>query len=150
MTEPEARDAKDILDLLGEQTITLSDKREIRVHAYSFLEGLRLTEQSAVLVRGLTEYFKKTQKAEEFDLAGLQSVFAEDLDGMIKLLAQASDLTEVEIAELDDNDGSQLMWAWWNLNASFFMRRLITEVGAQATVRKATDDGQVPHGFLRS
>lgn len=127
----------DIRTILQREQITLADGREITVRAYTFMDSLRVMQIARPLITALQAYFDRMRENREVDLVGLAEVFAADPDAMVQLLEFGSDLTGPEIAELNDADGSALLWAWWNLNADFFTRRLVEQAGAQAAVRQA-------------
>lgn len=144
MNETEAQQQMDIL--VGQRIVMLSDKREITVRAYSFMDGLKVNRIAQPLMAGLRDFFEQaaggsaaaTEDTDErFSLLALQEVFSADPDAMVELLAFASDLTAPEVAELNDADGSLMLWAWWNVNSAFFVRRLVEEAGARAAVKTA-------------
>lgn len=135
VSDTEAQNQIDII--IGQREITLADGREITVHAYSFMDSLKVVKIAGPLMRGLEGFYRRLQADEDFSLAELQVIFAEDPDAMLQLLAYCCDMTEAEIAELSDEDGSLLLWTWWNVNADFFTRRLVQESGARAAVKMA-------------
>lgn len=130
--------AQNELDIIiGQRQITLADKREITVRAYTFMDSMKVMRIAGPLLQGLQDYYRDMHEADEddFDLTGLNQVFFADPDAMVQLLAYASDLTAAEIAELGDEDGSKLLWTWWNVNCDFFTRRLGSNHQAKAALK---------------
>lgn len=136
----------EIRTLLQHDSVRLADGREVRVHAYGFVDSLKVGHLAGPLLRELQAYFDAARAGGGFDLAGLQACFAADPDALVELLAYASDLTCAEVSALSDADGALLMWAWWGMNQDFFVRRLVEEAGAKAALNRLSTPA--PRGSL--
>lgn len=118
--------------LIPDHSLTLSDGEAVTVHEYSFMEGLRVDALAGGLIKPLQDLFLTSRdEGEGLRLQDLAAVFGADPVIMAELLAMACDRRPEWVKALPDQDGQLLMLAWWNVNRSFFVRRLVTELGAR-------------------
>lgn len=123
--------------LVGFREVPLSTGRTVKVRGYGFMEGLKVIQIAGPLMTALQAFFSATRAGEDISLLELQKAFAVDPAAMVELLVLASDLDAAEIQSLGDADGELLLWAWWTMNADFFVRRLVEQASAQAAMRTA-------------
>lgn len=118
--------------LIPDQTLTLSTGEQVTVHEYSFMEGLRVDALAGGLIKSLQDLFLASrEKAQDFRLHDLAAIFGAEPQIMSELMAMACDRGADWVKALSDQDGQLLILAWWNVNRSFFVRRLVTELGAR-------------------
>jgi len=126
--------------LIAEQTLTLACGEQVRVHEYTFMEGLRVDALAGAMIKRLQDLFLASAgDGADFRLQDLAAVFGEEPRLMSALLAIACGREPAWVEGLSDQDGQLLILTWWNVNRHFFVRRLVTELGARAAVRQAGD-----------
>lgn len=124
--------ASELEILVPDHTLTLSDGESVTVHEYSFMEGLRVDALAGGLIKPLQDLFLASRDdGVGLRLQDLAAVFGAEPMLMAELLAMACDREPEWVQALPDQDGQLLMLAWWNVNQGFFVRRLVTELGAR-------------------
>ncbi len=143
MADP-VHDDNELEILIPDQQLTLSTGESITVHEYNFMEGLRVDALAGSLVRRLQDLFMSSEQVDtEFRLHDLAAVFGEEPVILSRLLAIACEREPAWVEALSDQDGQLLLLAWWNVNRFFFVRRLVTELGAR-TAQHQAGDGSLP------
>lgn len=92
---------------------------------YGFHESLKLHADIAALTDAMTDI----ALAGDFrDLDSLRAAFGAQGDSVERLIAAACDQPVAWVAGLKAQDGERLMMLWWEVNADFFLRRVLTSV----------------------
>jgi len=139
MTEPKIDE--DLQIIQGEQTIALSDGREVVVREYrAFLEGLKVDAIAQRFEADLADTLAALDTAGDNLLLHISAAFGRHAATLVELLLLATDLSEADIAALDDDDGQLLLATWWALNSHFFMRRVTRAVLTQRVARERQAD----------
>ncbi len=124
--------------LMPDQTLTLGTGDTVTVHEYRFMEGLQVDALAGAMIKRLQDLFLAAEDAPHtFRLQDLAAVFGEQPKIMAALIALACSRDQSWVESLSDQDGQLLMLTWWNVNRSFFVRRLVTELGARRALHQA-------------
>ena len=108
-----------------EQELTLAGET-ITVHEFTFLEGLKAQQWVEPIVTDLGGLFTDGPRRDP-GLAELNAVFAEHASALLELLSLATGKPRDWLERLSDADGSLLTLAFWTVNSSFFLRRILTD-----------------------
>lgn len=107
--------------LLPDGTLTVGQE-EVEVRELRFGETLRY----AVEIRELVEALEGLQAAEPGDeLVLFDAALAGHWQAVLTLVAASTGRAREWIEALGDEDGQRLVYAWWAVNAGFFVRRLV-------------------------
>lgn len=120
MARKVASEEVDDLSILHPETQLTLSGREIQIHEYGFVEGLKAKAKSRDFLNDLSALVEQSQ----LTLADLTELFSKHLETVIQLIATATDVEPEWIKSLNDSDGEQLLLTWWTINSPFFVRRL--------------------------
>lgn len=122
MTNPSKDDA---LAMLVPEATVLIGGRQITLHEYKFVQGLRLNPLITPIVDAMSDL---AGAGEIPDPEALRPVFSANADNIHKLIAESCGEDPEWVANLPDADGRILQLAWWTVNAHFFGRRVVEGV----------------------
>lgn len=111
-----------------ERTFTLAG-REITVREYGHIEGLRLLAWAKPFTDDLYATIARGSQAPS--VAAMAALLATHADLVRDMVAQAADVEPSWVEGLNDVDGDLLVMAWWQVNAGFFIRRLLARAAAE-------------------
>lgn len=111
-----------------ERTFTL-DGREITVREYGHIEGLRLLAWAKPFTEDL--YATIAHGSQPPSVAAMAELLATHADLVRDMVAQAADVEPSWVEGLSDVEGDLLVMAWWQVNAGFFIRRLLARAAAE-------------------
>lgn len=97
---------------------------EVQVRAFRFREGLRLQSQIGPFITALAE---KMAAADDISVDTLTEIFGQYADQTSQLLAVATGKDQDWVDALSDTDGEALLYAFWEANQDFFLRRVMTK-----------------------
>lgn len=121
--------SQDELSILHpERTFTL-DGREITVREYGHIEGLRLLAWAKPFTDDLYAIIARGSQAPS--VAAMAELLATHADLVRDMVAQAADVEPSWVEGLSDVEGDLLVMAWWQVNAGFFIRRLLARAAAE-------------------
>ncbi len=139
--DPEALDAApvaeaDELEILHPERQLKLAGRDITVHEYSFVEGLRLRALAKPFTDGLYNLLSGNQ-VPDFD--AIQDLLGEHVDVVLDLVCESARLDRDFIDSLDPAEGELLLMAWWACCGPFFLRsatrRIQVQLQEQATAK---------------
>lgn len=113
--------AEDLAILHPDQTLTIAG-RELTVREYRFVEGLRLQPLFAPFLDDLYASLQDGERVPE--LHHLVQIMGQHQVQIMELVAISAQVEAGWIEQLTDDDGMQLLYTWWAVNAGFFMRRI--------------------------
>lgn len=114
--------AQDLAILQPDGEITIAGER-ITVREYRFYEGLRLQAQARPFFDALYALFGMGERPPSVD--DIAVLLGEHEEATVAMLALATGKPETWIRELSESDGDALLLAWWTVNGSFFIRRVM-------------------------
>lgn len=113
------------LDVLHPERELVFGARKVTVREYGHVEWLRLLPQAEPLVAAIASALEQGRDPTyEEALACL----AQHIDALAPLVAQAADLSPVDHAALDPEQGELLLMTWWGVNGRFFVGRALNRV----------------------
>lgn len=141
---PAPKAADDLAVLHPERTLTIGGA-VVTLREYSFVDGLKLRGLYAPFFDALYARIEQNDfHAPTLDV--VESVVAEHLDALITLISHAAGVEEAWVRGLNDEDGHELMNAWWLVNAHFFIRRVSAKIALTKVKAKkqaeSSPDGQ--------
>ncbi|HZF97323.1 MAG TPA: DUF6631 family protein, partial [Pseudoxanthomonas sp.] len=110
------------------RTFTLAG-REITVREYGHIEGLRLLAWAKPFADDL--YATIARGSQPPSVAAMAELLATHADLVRDMVAQAADVEPSWVEGLSDVEGDLLVMAWWQVNAGFFIRRLLARAAAE-------------------
>lgn len=113
--------AEDLTVLHPDQTLMIAG-RELTVREYRFIEGLRLQPLFEPFLNALYASLNDTDRVPE--LHQLVQIMGQHQEQIMELVAISAQVEPDWIEQLNDEDGMQLLYTWWAVNAGFFMRRI--------------------------
>lgn len=116
---------KDLAVLFPERIVPLGDQK-VTVQELTFDQSLAFGVAIATVVDAMQAVAASRRL---HDIEALRSVFAENRDHIIAMMAACTGLDEDWIRSRDATDGERLLVAWWGANADFFLMRVM--VGLQ-------------------
>ena len=119
---------EDLAVLHPERTFTLAG-REITVREYGHIEGLRLLAWAKPFTDDLYATIARGSKAPS--VAAMAALLSTHADLVRDMVAHAADVEPAWVEGLNDVDGDLLVMAWWQVNAGFFIRRLLARAAAE-------------------
>lgn len=126
--------AADLDILIPDRELVLSTGETVKVHEYTFMEGLKVDAAAVGLIMALQQlFYRNVDGDQDFHLQELIAVFARDPAIIAELLALSCAHDSAWVEGLADADGQLLLMAWWGVNRNFFVRRLVSELGALPT-----------------
>lgn len=131
----EASKQEDDLDILHPDRQLLIDGHMVTVNELTFTQGLRSHKVIAPIVQDLQEVLLHVDNPEDASLDDLQGLFAEHSDAFLHLITLSTGLEPRFIDLLGDTDGQRLLLTFWQVNALFFVRRLLERI------RRTKDQG---------
>lgn len=113
----DAASADDDLDILHpERTVTVGG-RDLCLHEYGLVEGLRLRPLHAPLVAALAD---ASAAGDVSDYESVLDVLALHADSLAELIAASADIDAEFVRELRGADADLLVLTWWSVNRDFF------------------------------
>lgn len=109
--------------------------RQITVHEYGHIEGLRLQAWAKPFLDDL--YARMALGSAPPTAIQVQDLFAEHADLVCEMEALAAGVDRAWVEQLSDQDGELLMAVWWQVNANFFFRRVFARAAAERRERKS-------------
>lgn len=133
----------DLAILHPERSLTLAG-REITVREYGHIEGLRLLAWAKPFTDGL--YATIACGSQAPNVATMAALLATHADLVRDMAAQAADVEPQWVEILNDVDGDLLIMTWWQVNAGFFIRRLLARAAAEKLEeRQRAGAASTPH-----
>lgn len=150
MTPEEAKAEE--AELLGEVTVD-TGRGPVVVRAHTWADGVRLCRESRALVDALLESRKPAQgedpaqaQAEPLDHWRWMEGIAEHWDDYMRLLCAATGKDSDFLNSLSDADGLAVMEAYWSVNRSFFLRRVLWIVMSRSRRSRTSTPNSSPAG----
>lgn len=109
--------------------------RDVKVHEYRFIDGLRIRAASHGLVRDLQATIERAELLTD----DVMDVLAKHESVVRGLIAAAADVEPEFIDSLSAADGDKLMTTWWMVNGPFFVRQIIRRMQEAAAVKQTID-----------
>lgn len=132
MTQTEAHDGADDLEILHPEREIEIDGRVITVREYGGVEGMRLAAAAAPVVHDLAALTGADKGGDMLAYLNLQAVFARHVDAITGMVAQACDQPRAWVESLGDADLQTLVVTWWAVNGPFFVRRVVQTLQMRA------------------
>jgi len=100
---------------------------KVTMREYGFVEGMRLATKAAPIVHAIKGLSTDLTGA-GLEYSALEAVFAAHMDTITDMAAQACDQPVAWVRTLPPEDGENLIFTWWAVNGSFFVRRLLRDL----------------------
>lgn len=130
-----AASAADELSILHPDRSFELSGRKITVHEYGHIEGLRLQAWAKPFLDDL--YARMALGSTPPNAYQVKDLFAAHADLVLQMEALAAGVEPAWVEALSDPDGELLMAIWWQVNSSFFFRRVFERVAAESRERKS-------------
>lgn len=138
--------ALDETELAGELVVDTA-QGPITVRAHSFNDGLRLMQRLRPLIDGLLDSAPaEPGHVTAFDHWKWMEAIGERFDDFMALLEAATGKTRAELDALSDDDGLAVMEAYWAVNRTFFVRRVLMVMGHRARASRSSTPSSSPAG----
>jgi len=130
--------ADDLSVLFPDREATVTDPDTgaavtLTVREFRFREGLEATALARPLIAALAGLVPDLAESEGPDALAVEGALAANAALWLELAARACGRDVAWLARLSDADGRALSEAMWAANGAFFLRRVATQVTAQAT-----------------
>lgn len=122
-----APEGADDLEVLHPERTFLLAGITVTMREYGFVEGMKLANRAQPVVHDLAAITGVAEDGGLLEYARLQAVFADHVDVILDMVAQACDQPRAWVESLDPADGEKLLLAWWAVNGPFFVRRVLME-----------------------
>lgn len=109
---------------------------KVTMREYGFVEGMRLAATAAPVVHDLSIITGDAKDDGLLEYARLQAVFADHVDAITGMVAQACDQPREWVETLGDADGQTLLFAWWAVNGPFFVRRVLVALQMRMAAKR--------------
>jgi len=106
---------------------------KLTVREFRYREGLEMLAQARPFVTDLRALL--TGPEENLDAEAFDALIANHLDTWLMLVARSCGRDAAWVARLPDKDGMTLQNTFWEVNAPFFMRRLLWGVAFAGAAR---------------
>lgn len=114
-------DTTNDLDVLfPDETLTIAGE-SVEVREFRYLQGLQVLPQARPILSGLSTLLDE----QALDPMAIEMLVAEHQDAWCGLMSVSTGKPVEWIQALSDRDGMTLAMAFWRVNSSFFMRRLV-------------------------
>lgn len=130
--------AEDLAVLHPDQTLTIAG-RELTLREYRFVEGLRLLPLYEPFLEDLYGSLKDGEQVPQ--LHHLVQIMGQHHAQILELIALSAQVEQDWIEQLDDTEGTQLLYAWWTVNVGFFMRRISSRLLVNRLIADSPDAG---------
>ncbi|MBH1476314.1 DUF6631 family protein [Stenotrophomonas forensis] len=128
-TEGASASQPDELSILHpERTFTLAG-REVTMREYGHIEGLRLLAWAKPFADDL--YAQIARGSHAPSVASMAALLSTHADLVRDMVAQAASVESAWVEGLGDVEGDLLVMSWWEVNAGFFIRRLLARAAAE-------------------
>ncbi|TBU75197.1 DUF6631 family protein [Phytopseudomonas daroniae] len=128
-----AKGSADDLAVLNSDVPTTIAGRKLVMREYGFIEGMRLQGLYAPFV---TDLYNSMRDSADVPLHEVIELLGRHTDQVAELISIAADVELNWVRGLDDVNGMNLMYLWWNVNCPFFMRRVFDRRSAELAVEK--------------
>lgn len=109
--------------------------RQITVHEYGHIEGLRLQAWAKPFLDDL--YARMALGSAPPNAYQVKDLFAAHADLVLQMEALAAGVEPQWVEKLSDPDGELLMAVWWQVNQNFFFRRVFERAMAERHERRS-------------
>lgn len=124
-------DGADDLEILHPERSTTIAGRAITMREYGFVEGLKLAPLYGAFVDALQVKVLADGVPPLHEILDLVAAHHETI---VELVAIACDSPPDWVRGLNDQDGMNLLYLWWAVDAPFFMRRVFDRIAAAKVV----------------
>lgn len=109
--------------IFSESVVTIQGEA-ITVNEITYVQGLRLNAAIRPMIDDMVALF--AQREREADFEQMQDVFATHADIVNRMMMLATGKDQDFIDSLKDDEGQLLLMTFWQVNAGFFTRRLVS------------------------
>lgn len=141
--------ASDLSVLHPDRTLQIgTPPRDVTVEEFRFLDGIVAQRIARPIIDHMASLFGDTDP-DKVSLEDLQELFAEHQDAFVELMSMSAKVDAGFIASLSDTDGQMLLNTFWQVNALFFVRRLLQNLrgryrAGETTKANAGDESTQP------
>ena len=107
--------------------------RDLVVREYGFIEGLQLRPR----VQPLLDDLYKLITGGGLELEQIIVVLGQHVDLVVELEAISADVDVEWMRTLNQQDGQDLLMAWWSVNGPFYLRALVNRAHAERGAAEA-------------
>lgn len=127
-------DENDLAVMFPEVTIHIGN-RDVTVHEYSFVQGLRMRPISRAMVSDLRGAMERGEVLTD----DILDVIANHADTVRTLISESAQVENNFIDGLNAADSDELLTTWWAVCGPFFVRQIIRSARESSELKKAID-----------